>query len=347
MSDASSVLSAPHAAPAGAFMGRRPRGAFLLDEPSFEVVYGPEEVRAISELVDLPSSPLLLRRTAVESGALQDVEVLFSGWGMIPIDEAFLAAAPRLKAVFYAAGAVRYFVTDAFWKRNIALTAAHAVNAIPVAEYALGAILLSLKHFWKMAAGTRNGMEWGDHRRIVPGGFRSTVGIVSVGMISTRLIELLKPFDLRVIAYCPFLTEEKAARLGVERGSLERIFACSDVVSIHTPVLPETIGLIDGRLIGSMKEGATLVNTARGAVINEPEMVEVLRRRPDLTAVLDVCDPEPPPPGSPVTVLPNVVLTPHIAGSLGPECRRLGHVMMQELRRYLAGEPLRWRITRE
>ena len=94
-----------------------------------------------------------------------------------------------------------------------------------------------------------------------------------------------------------------------------------------------------------MKPNATFINTARGAVVREAEMIETLRHRPDLQAVLDVCDPEPPAPDSPLLTLPNVVLTPHIAGSMGTECRRLGRCMVDEVRRYLAGEPLHWQIT--
>jgi phosphoglycerate dehydrogenase-like enzyme len=129
--------------------------------------------------------------------------------------------------------------------------------------------------------------------------------------------------------------------------SLERIFAQADVVSLHTPNLPSTRGMITGAHFSAMKSGASFINTARGAVVRETEMLQVLARRPDLTAVLDVTDPEPPVPGSALYSLPNVILTPHIAGSLQGECRRMGRYMLEELQRYLAGEPLRWTITRE
>ena len=105
--------------------------------------------------------------------------------------------------------------------------------------------------------------------------------------------------------------------------------------------------MITGAHIASMKEGATFINTARGAIVREPEMTAVLAERPDLFAILDVTDPEPPVDGSPLYTLPNVVLTPHIAGSMDGECRRMGRTMVEECRRYLAGEPLRWAIDRE
>jgi phosphoglycerate dehydrogenase-like enzyme len=105
--------------------------------------------------------------------------------------------------------------------------------------------------------------------------------------------------------------------------------------------------LVRGRLIEAMKPGATLINTARGGLIHEPEFMEVMSRRPDLTAVLDVLDVEPPLRGNGLMQIPNVWVTPHIAGSLGPECRRLGGAMADELGRYLAGKPLLWQITED
>lgn len=129
--------------------------------------------------------------------------------------------------------------------------------------------------------------------------------------------------------------------------TLEEAFRQADVISLHAPDKPSTNGMITGRHFSSMKDSATFINTARPALVRQDEMIEVLRQRPDLTAVLDVCEPEPAPVTSPLFALPNVVLTPHIAGSLGPECRRMGHYMLEELKRYIAGEPLKWQITRE
>jgi phosphoglycerate dehydrogenase-like enzyme len=162
-------------------------------------------------------------------------------------------------------------------------------------------------------------------------------------MVGRLVRERLRPFDLRVVANDPFVTPEEAHVLGVDLMSLGDLFASSDVVSL----LPETEGMILGSHLASMKRNATLINTSRGAVVREAEMVEVLGERPDLWAVLDVTHPEPPEPDSRLYNRPNVVLTPHIAGSLGNECRRMGRLVVDELRRYVAGEPLKHEITRE
>jgi phosphoglycerate dehydrogenase-like enzyme len=322
-------------------------GMYIMFPDALELIY-PAGLRArIAELVDI-GPPQTRDSIAADPSMLADVEILLSGWGAPLMDEAFLQAAPNLRAVFYGAGSVRSFTTPAFWERDILLTTAAEANARPVAEYVVGAILLSLKHVWSLSRHARSGGDWySPARQQVPGAYRSEVGIVSVGKISRRVLQLLEPYDIRRSACCPWLTDQEARRLNVDRVPLPEVFRRADVVSLHTPDLPATRGMITGDMLASMKRGATFINSARGAVVRQQEMIEVLRSRPDLTAVLDVTDPEPPEPDSPLLTLPNVVLTPHIAGSLGPECGRMGECMIEELRRYLAGRPLHYRITRE
>jgi phosphoglycerate dehydrogenase-like enzyme len=147
--------------------------------------------------------------------------------------------------------------------------------------------------------------------------------------------------------YDPFLTPEEADELGVERASLDEVFSRSDVVSLHAPCFPETVGMVTGRHLGRMRTGATFINTARGALVRQQEMIDVASRRADLQFVLDVADPEPLPRESPLYELDNVVLTPHIAGSAGNECRRMGRTMVEELDRFIAGQPLHYALTAE
>lgn len=322
------------------------KGLYLLNTDAYAKIYGEPERAAIAELVEIVAPPQTIDSVAAHPGVLADVDVIFSGWGMAKVDADFLAAAPNLKAIFYGAGSVRGFVTDALWERGIVVTSAYAANAVPVAEYTLAAILFSLKHAWYYIIGAKQTGAY-PPRKPSPGGYGSTVGLISLGMIGRMVAERLKAFDLRVIAYDPYVSVEAGVALGVEMVTLDELFRRADVVSLHTPWLPETEGMITGAHLAAMKPGATFINTARGAVVREAEMIAVLQQRPDLYAVLDVTYPEPPVPGSPLYTLPNVVLTPHIAGSMDAECRRMGQYMIAELRRYLAGEPLRWAITRE
>jgi phosphoglycerate dehydrogenase-like enzyme len=321
-----------------------PKALYVLDSEAFEKIYGEEEREAIAGLADVYAPPQTGDSLAKNPRVLAEAEVILSGWGAPKMDGAFLEAAPRLRVVLYGAGSIRGVATPDLWERGVRITSAYAANAVPVSEYVLAAILFSLKRGWHFAFMTRHDRAMSGQGQ-VPGAYGSTVGLVSLGMVGRQVRERLRPFDLRVVAYDPFVTSEEARTLDVDLVSLEDLFESSDVVSLHTPWLPETEGMILGSHLASMKGNATLINTSRGAVVQEAEMVEVLRERPDLWAVLDVTHPEPPEPDSPLYALPNVVLTPHIAGSLGRECRRMGRLVVDELRRYVEGEPLRHEVT--
>ncbi|MFY9176772.1 MAG: hydroxyacid dehydrogenase [Clostridiales bacterium] len=323
------------------------KGLYVLDKNSYNLIYGSAERKDIENLVEIIAP--VQDRSVVEKNPeiLKDVEIIFSGWGSPKIDEKVLAAAPNLEMVFYGAGSIKGIVTEAFWDRGIRITSAYAANGIPVAEYTLSQILFSLKRGWHFALSIKNQAQYPSKIEGIIGAYGSTVGIISLGMIGRYVCNLLKPFDIQVIAYDPYASNELAMELNVELCSLDEIFQRSHVVSLHTPWLPETEGMITGRHFSLMKKYATFINTARGAVVREDEMIEVLRTRQDLQAVLDVTWPEPPDPNSPLYTLPNIVLTPHIAGSLGKECNRMGRYMVEELERYLKGDELKWEITRD
>lgn len=324
----------------------RRKGLYVLGVWPFERIYGPDERRDIAEIVDIYAPPQTPQSVQENPAILADAEVILSGWGGPRLDAGFLAAAPRLKAFFYGAGATSGMLFPEVWERGIQVTSAAAANAVPVAEYTLASIVFCLKHAFALSRQIR---EMGAYAKKppVPGAYGSTVGLVSMGLIGRAVRERLRMLDVHVLAYDPFLSAEDAAALGVESVSLEELFQRSDVVSLHTPWLPETEGLIRGSHVASMRTGAALINTARGAVIAEEEMVAVAAERPDLQFVLDVTYPEPPVAGSPLYTLPNIFLTPHLAGSHDMECRRMGRLMVEELRRYVRGEPLLWGIHPE
>jgi len=323
-----------------------PNALFIFDPEFFDVVYGKkerDELRTIARFPDRCFSP---DEIASCPDLLAEADFIYSGWGAPQLNDKFLCAMPRLKSFFYGAGSIKSVVTEAFWDRNIPITSAYAANAIPVAEFTLAQIILSLKNVWRYVPEMRKLRTYPADRQ-APGTYGRTVAIISLGLIGRLLRKKLRAFDFKVIAYDPYIDPSTAAELDVEMVSLEEAFASADIVSLHTPLLDETAGMISGKLISSMKHGATLINTARGKIVNEPEMIEVLTKRPDLVAVLDVTEEEPPLEDSPLYSLPNVVLTPHIAGSTGADCQRMGRYMIDETHRFLKGQNMQWQITRE
>ncbi|GGU35238.1 hydroxyacid dehydrogenase [Streptomyces lavendofoliae] len=278
--------------------------------------------------------------TPLVASALARAEVLFTCWGATPLTAPVLDRAPRLRAVVHAAGSVKHHVTDACWERGIAVASAAAANALPVAEYTLAAILLAGKrvlHAARRYAELRAEHDWlreladsGNHRR--------TVGIVGASRIGRRVIELLRPFDVTVLLYDPYVTPADASALGAVPAALDELCARADIVSVHAPQLPSTRHMIGAPQLALMPDGGTLINTSRGSLVDEAALLPHLTTG-RLNAVLDVTDPELPPPDSPLYTLPNVLLTPHIAGSLGNELHRMADQALDEVERYVKGAP--------
>jgi phosphoglycerate dehydrogenase-like enzyme len=276
---------------------------------------------------------------------LQDLEVVFSTWGMPELSEAQLERLPGLKAVFYGAGSVQGFARPLL-KRNITLMSAWGANAVPVAEFTLAQILLASKGYYRNIRDSKcpDIRKSGEPFR-GRGNYGETVALLGAGMIGRKVIELLRNFHLQVIVHDPFLSDEAAGSLGVEKVSLEAAFERGYVVSNHVPDLPATKNMLGGKLFERMRENAVFINTARGATVVEGELLAVLKQRHDLTALLDVTCPEPPEESSEFYTLPNIYLTSHIAGSLGDEVVRMADFCIEEFERWKKGEPLKYAVT--
>lgn len=327
----------------------RPRAALAMSRDAAAAVLDPESLEALAAICDLAPPPALDDLTTPRAReVLADVDLLITGWGCPPLDAAALAAAPRLRAVVHTAGSVRAHVTDACWDRGIVVSSAAAANALPVAEYTLAMILLTGKHVLERAReyhATRARAPWLRTPRTV-GNHRRTVGILSASLTGRRVMELLRSHDLDVLLHDPYVTDADAAELGAARVGLEELFVRSDTVSVHTPLLPATRGLVSRSLIESMRPGSALINTARGAVIDQDALTDAARAG-RIRAVLDVTDPEVLPPDHPLWDCDNVLITPHLAGSQGNEWGRLAELAVAETARWAAGAGFLHPVQRE
>jgi phosphoglycerate dehydrogenase-like enzyme len=303
-------------------------------------------LRAAARLPDPAPLPAFDDTRAPE--LLASAEILLTGWGCPRLDEAVLVRAPALRAVVHAAGTVKNHVTEACYARGLRVSSAAAANAIPVAEYALAAILLAGKRIFRLQRHYREVRAFRLWAREVPdpSNYGKVVGIVGASHIGRRVIELLRPFDLRVLVSDPYLSDAAAAALAAERVELDELLERSDVVSLHAPLLAETRGLLGAERLAKLRAGAVLVNTARGGLVDAEALTrELVSGRID--AVLDVTEPEVLPADSPLYDLDNVFLTPHVAGSLGSETRRLGRLAVDEIERYARGEPFAHEVRLE
>lgn len=278
---------------------------------------------------------------------LTTVEVLLTGWGCPRIDRDVLALMPQLALVAHAGGTVKGHVDRVCWDRGVTVTTAAAVNAVPVAEFALAQILLANKAVLRAThryAERRARPEREDLP--VVGNYARTVGIIGASTIGRLLLERLRGFDLDVVLSDPTIDEAEADRLGARWVTLEELMAVSDVVSLHAPVLPSAIGMIGAAQLAQMKDHATFINTARGVLVDHAALRRELASG-RITALLDVTDPEPLPADDPLFSMPNVQLTPHIAGSMGTELYRLTASAVEEIDRFAHDRPARFPVTRD
>ncbi|WPO87458.1 hydroxyacid dehydrogenase [Herbiconiux sp. KACC 21604] len=298
----------------------------------------PPDLRAeLEQVVELLDPRPLASLDDPVAERLDEAEVLVTSWGALPVDEALLARAPRLRAVFHAAGSIKGTVHDAGWRSGLVVTSAAALGAQPVVEYTVAVITLAAHRVFPLAQTYREGSFVPVRgRRGRPG---TTVGIVGASAIGRGVIERLVADDWDVSVYDPVVDPAVIAGLGARQVELDELCAQSDIVSLHAPDVAATRRMMDARRLALMKDGATLVNTARGALVDHDALrLECASGRID--AVLDVTDPEPLPPGDLLLRLPNVFCTPHAAGVQGTEVASLGAFMVEELRRYAHGEPL-------
>ena len=299
----------------------------------------PQHVDALAEVGDLldPAAIDGLPSDRADE-VLAAADVLLGHWGCSRLDDAFLDRAPRLRMLAYAAGTMRDVVTRATFARLPRITSGAAANAVPVAEFTVAAIVWANKGAFLERERLRGVEVPPVDRRHPVGNWAKRIGLVGASHVGRAVVSLLRPYRCEVVVADPYFDDAGAERLGVRRVDLDSLFATSDVVSLHAPALPSTERMVGAAELARMMNGATLINTARGVLVDHEALTAELRRG-RISAVLDVTDPEPLPSGHPLLALPNCVVTPHLAGSQGTELGRLADLVIEEIRRFAAGLP--------
>jgi len=292
--------------------------------------------------------PHLLDKANIEEHKeyLQSTDVIFCTWGMPVLSQQDIKTyLPNLKAIFYGAGTVQYFARP-FLECGVRIVSAWAANAVPVAEYTLSQILLANKGFFQNCIMSRRDYYSArNYSSSFPGNYSVKVGILGAGMVGTKVIELLKQFNIEILVYDPFLPDSRANELGVKKCTLHEIFSQCQTISNHIANLPATVDILNKEHFDLMLPNATFINTGRGAQVVEKDLIKALKDVPTRTAVLDVTEPEPLPEDSELLKMDNVVITSHIAGSMGNEVERMGEYMADEFERYVEGKALKYEVT--
>ncbi|SFF92810.1 Phosphoglycerate dehydrogenase [Actinacidiphila alni] len=320
-------------------MAERPKLVLAMGPDILDLVL-PAALRTRLDALAAVHPALVTDATTPEAtAALADADILLTGWGAPAVDTALLGLAPRLGAVIHAAGTVKGHVRPEVWQRGIAVSSAADANAGPVVDFTMATVVLAARRALGAAVDYTAGRlpAYADRR----GADGAVVGVIGASRIGRGVIArlLAAPADYRVLLADPYVSPAEAAALGAESADLDTLCAASDIVTVHAPDLPETHHLLDARRLGLMRNGAAVINTARGRLVDTEALTrECAAGR--LDAYLDVTDPEPLPRDHPLHSLRNVLLTPHIAGCQGTEVRRLGAYAVDEVERWTRGEPL-------
>ncbi|SEG88927.1 Phosphoglycerate dehydrogenase [Actinacidiphila yanglinensis] len=271
--------------------------------------------------------------------ALAGARLLLTGWGCPVLDAETLDRAPLLAAAIHAAGSVRAHATPEVWARGIAVSSAADANAAPVVEYTMATVWLASHRALNTAAQYVAGRQPEFDTR--QGADGATIGVIGASRIGRGVISRLlgAAAGFRVLLADPYVSAAEAEALGVTLVDLDDLCRRSDIVTVHAPDLPETHHLLNTERLALLRDGAAVINSARGRLID----TEALTRECGtgrIDAYLDVTEPEPLPDGHPLLLMRNVLVTPHIAGCQGTEVRRLGGYAVDEVERWAKGEPL-------
>ena len=325
--------------------------AYINESPEnkLSIAYDAATRERLSAQLEFLPGVVLSQELEARREELKKVAYLFATWGVPALSqEEIREYFPGLKALFYAAGSVQQFARP-YLQAGVKVFSAWAANAVPVAEFTVAQIILAGKgYFQGMRRQQLGGREAFDrYSNSFPCNYGVKVGVLGVGMIGSLVLKMLQSYDLKTLAYDPYASDEKLASLGARRATLEEIFSQCQTVTNHIANLPATQGMLTYELFSKLGKNATFINTGRGAQVVEGDLIRALEEEPGRTALLDVTWPEPPEPDSPLWTLPNVFLSPHIAGSMHNEVARMGRYMGQEYESLAQGRPCRYQVTEE
>lgn len=315
--------------------------AVLVGTARAKQLFEPNVWKSLQQKVDL------VAHTGERPASSDEARELLAGatacitsWGAPLFTPELLDCAPDLRLIVHAAGSIKPLVTDAVYERGITITSGAPAIGIGVAEFSLGLIICSMKNVFEVSASTREAGWRADEEAYgrIKEMVGTKVGVVGAGHVGRHLLKLLRCFGVDVLLSDPTLTPEEAEALGAKLVDLDTLMAESDVVSLHAPSIPSTRHMVNAKNLGLMKDGATLINTARGSLIDEQALISELSTG-RIRACLDVTDPEPPAKDNPLRTMPNVVMTPHIAGTVSTGLVRLGRYAAEEIERFIAGKP--------
>jgi D-3-phosphoglycerate dehydrogenase / 2-oxoglutarate reductase len=296
-----------------------------------EALAGLAEIR----MIEMPTERLSAEHEAEVAERIRGAVALMVRPGYLP--RSLLALCPGLRFVALHGAGVDKVDLEAASALGITVTHAPGGNAVGVAELTIAMALLLVRQVIPTAAATKEG-QWNEARRSGTELAGKTLGIIGVGRIGSLVAERALAFGMRVDAFDPAYTPEQLGARGIRWRAHDDVLESADVLTLHVPLEPSTVNLLDERGILRMKRGAFLLNLARGGILDETALEVALRDGRLAGAALDARAVEPPSDGDTLRTLPNVIVTPHIGASTQEALARVAGMCANELRRFLQGE---------
>ncbi len=328
-------------------MSDRPKVLYVCTGSHTKRVFRDADYQRMLELFEVTPNECGENWTSEEvAEQAEGMDAIVTGWGAPRMIPEVFEAAPQLRLIAHSAGSIksllpREIVDEYIIPREITVFSANGAIAVNVAEAALGMLLMTMRHWVQFSNWYHETGHWVNPLYDRNGQFLhgSTVGVVSASKVGRELIKLLAPFDCEILLYDPYVDEDDAAEMGVRLVELNELFERSHHVTVHAPRIPETENMIGDEQLSLMPEGATLVNTSRGSVIDHAALVKHARAR-RINVCLDVTVPEPLPPDHPIRGLDNVIVTPHCSGSGYYGYFEIGRQTVQALIDAFEGNPV-------
>ena len=300
-----------------------------------------DALKNLGEVVENPLERQLSEDEIIDMHS--DSDILLTGWGTENLGKNIISKMPNLKMIAYTGGSIANVVTDDVFEKGIVVTSGNNVFAKSVAEGCLSYTLCALRRLEFYMKMVRDG-DWHDGTFYNRGLIGKKVGLVGFGTIAKYYAELLRWFDVELLIYSSYLSDEEAAKYGAKCASLEEIFKTCEVVSIHSALNEKNKGLVSRELMEMLKPNTLLVNTSRGEVVDEVAMEELLADN-RFFAALDVFSQEPIPPESKLRELENVVLIPHMGGPTIDMREQVTLALAKDIERFLDGQKLEHQVN--
>lgn len=302
----------------------------------------PDIVARLQRTADIDS---MLPLTSLTNRALARTDILITGRGCPPIDAEVLDSAPRLRAVVHAGSSVIGLVGPDVLARDIAVSCASDADSRSIADYTLAMCVLATKRVFGLANGYASGEDVHDYGLDrSPSSTGATVGVIGATAAGRAVLARLAHHNVRTVVADPSLSRVDAKLLDAELLDLDTLCTISDIVTVHSYPTADGKPLLDHQRLSLMHDGTVLINTSCGSLVDTHALIgHCVAGR--LDAVLDVTRPRPLPRGHPLLSLPNVLVTPGLAGAQGWELRRLGSDTVAEIERFARGIPMLGRLT--